>query len=110
MEIAIRTSRKWNILDIKGNIRGKESDQIKEICNECINESKLYLVANFENVNFIDSTGLGSLIHWHQNVKSAGGDLLLMNLTENIYDLFEMTSVDKLFEILDSEDEINEKD
>ena len=106
MEITIRNNKKWNILDIQGNIRGKESDQIKELCNKCIKESKLYLVANFEKVNFIDSTGLGSLIHCHQNVKAAGGNLLLMNLSENIYDLFEMTSVDKLFEILDSEDEL----
>ena len=109
MEISVRNNDKWHILDITGNIRGKKSDQIKEITSECIQSSKLFLVANFENVNFIDSTGLGSLIHCHQNVKSAGGDLLLMNLSDNIYDLFEMTSVDKLFEILDSEDELAQK-
>ncbi len=109
MEVSIRNKNKWQILDIKGNIRGKESENLKQVCRENLKDGNLYIVANFENVSFIDSTGLGALIHCHQNMKSAGGDLLLMNLSENIYDLFEMTSVDKLFEILDSEMELADK-
>jgi len=106
MEIKQRNLKNWNIFDISGNIRRKGAQLIKDLCNKCINESRIQLAANFQEVSFIDSIGLGALIYCNQNVKSAGGKLILMNLNENIYDLLEMTSVDRLFTIVDSEDDL----
>jgi anti-sigma B factor antagonist len=103
MEISQRTKKSWKIFDISGNIRRKGAQIIKDLCSECIEDSKIRIVANFKNVKFIDSVGLGSLIFCNQNLKSIGGELVLMNLNENIYDLLEMTSVDRLFTIVDSE-------
>jgi anti-sigma B factor antagonist len=107
MDIDIRAHEKWTILDITGNIRRKDAEQLKELFAQYIKESKLQVAINFDNIDFIDSVGLGALIYCNNKIKVCGGEIALINVNENIYDLLEMTSVDKLFKIVDSESELN---
>lgn len=102
----VRNKRNWLIFDISGNIRRKDAEKLKELCNKYIEESKLQIAVNFSDIDFIDSIGLGALIYCNTRIKDAGGKIVIMNLNENIYDLLEMTSVDKLFTIVDSEQEL----
>lgn len=106
MEIKVRTSGKWTVLDISGHIKGSEVSHFRAAIQKAIAENRLYLVANMADVGFIDSSGVGMLITCHQDLKAAGGRLVLMRLSDDIYDLFEMTSIDRLFEIVDNEEEL----
>ena len=76
---------------------------MKRICKEQIEQKNRQIAFNFDNIDFIDSVALGALISCNNVVRSAQGKFFLMNLSENIYDLLEMTSVDKMFTIIDSE-------
>ena len=93
-------------MDINGHIKGNEVSQFRAATQKCLSENRLNLVANMKDVGFIDSSGVGMLITCHQDLKAVGGKLVLMNLSDDIYDLFEMTSIDRLFEIIDSEDDL----
>ncbi len=106
MEIKQRVNGKWHILDITGHIKGNEVSHFRLAIQKAIQEKKLFLVANMADVGFIDSSGVGMLITCHQDLKAAGGRLILMRLSDDIYDLFEMTSIDRLFEIVDNEEEL----
>ncbi len=106
MEIKTRPNGKWSVLDISGHIKGSEVSHFRLAIQKAIQEKKLFLVANMHEVGFIDSSGVGMLITCHQDLKAAGGRLILMRLSDDIYDLFEMTSIDRLFEIIDNEDEL----
>jgi anti-sigma B factor antagonist len=103
MDIKQRASGKWLILDISGHIKGSEVSQFRAAVQNAVSEGKAFVVANMQDVGFIDSSGVGMLITCHQDLKAAGGQLVLMNLSDDIYDLFEMTSIDRLFEIVDNE-------
>ncbi len=106
MEIKFRNSGKWVIMDINGHIKGSEVSQFRQATQRCLAENQLFLVANMDRVGFIDSSGVGMLITCHQDLKAAGGQLVLMHLSDDIYDLFEMTSIDRLFEIFDAEKDL----
>ncbi len=106
MEIKTRTSGKWQILDVAGHIRGSEASQFRAAVQKALEARQLQLAANLRDVGFIDSSGVGMLITCHQDLKAAGGQLVLLNLSDDIYDLFEMTSIDRLFEIVDGEEEL----
>lgn len=106
MDIKVHTSGKWYVLGISGHIKGSEVTHFRTAIQKAISEQKLFLVANMQDVGFIDSSGVGMLITCHQDLKAAGGQLVLMRLSDDIYDLFEMTSIDRLFEIVDNEDEL----
>ena len=62
------------------------------------NEDKK-LILNFSNVQFMTSALLGLLVRIHKKVREAGGRLQLSNLDPNIYKVFEITQLTKVFDI-----------
>ena len=63
------------------------------------------LVINLDAVNFVDSTGLASLIQGMKRCREHNGDLLLCNLQRPVRMIFELTRLDKAFTIYPSEDD-----
>jgi len=106
MEIQKREYQGWVVLDIDGSVRGRSSSVLKDECQRQIDSGCRSLCINFSRISFIDSTGLGGLIHSYQKIKTLGGQMVLLALSDDIYDLFEMTSINKLFTIIESEAEL----
>ena len=61
------------------------------------------LLLNFSNVQFLSSAALGKLITLDRKVKKAGGQLKLSNILSDIYEVFAITKLNRLFDIQDDE-------
>src|SRR5262245_34871698 len=57
------------------------------------------LVLNFSNVEYLSSAALGKFITLNMKVNQAGGRLVLCNIDPQIYEVFEITKLNKLFNI-----------
>ena len=57
------------------------------------------VLLNFGNVEFLSSAALGKLITLNRKLQSAGGKLILCNIDPQIYEVFEITKLNKLFVI-----------
>jgi anti-sigma B factor antagonist len=57
------------------------------------------LILNFSNVEYLSSAALGKFITLNKKVNSAGGRLVLCNIDPQIYEVFEITKLNKLFNI-----------
>ena len=57
------------------------------------------LLLNFGNVEYLSSAALGKLITLNRKVNAAGGKLILCNIAPNIYEVFEITKLNKVFSI-----------
>ncbi len=68
-------------------------------------EQKKNLLLNFSAVGFLSSSALGKLITLDKKVKAHGGKLKLSNIRPEIYEVFAITKLNKLFEIKDDEAE-----
>lgn len=86
------------ILD-EANIQelGQEMFQLVE------EDNRQKLLLNFSNVEFLSSAALGKLITLDKKVKTHGGKLKLTNIRPEIYEVFAITKLNKLFEIKDDE-------
>lgn len=62
-------------------------------------DKSAHFVIDLSDVEFMDSTGLGSMLSCLRIVKSKGGSLRLCNLTPEVEQLFEMVMMDRVFEI-----------
>ena len=58
------------------------------------------VLLNFKNVEFLSSAALGKLITLNRKLQSAGGKLVLCEIDPQIYEVFEITKLNKLFKIL----------
>ncbi len=65
------------------------------------NRSKLLL--NFTTVEFLSSAALGKLITLDKKVKAASGQLKFSNIRPEIYEVFAITRLNKLFDIREDE-------
>ena len=65
------------------------------------NRDKLLL--NFSSVDFLSSAALGKLITLDKKMKAHGGVLKLSNIRPEIFEVFTITKLDRLFDIKDDE-------
>lgn len=66
-------------------------------------QNKKKLLLNFSSVEFLSSETLGELIKLEKKVKQHSGKLILSNIKPEIYEVFAITRLNKLFDIRDDE-------
>jgi anti-sigma B factor antagonist len=86
------------ILD-EANIQELGSEMFKLVEQE----KRKNLLLNFSNVEFLSSAALGKLITLDKKVKANAGRLKLSNIRPEIYEVFAITKLNKLFDIKDDE-------
>ena len=60
------------------------------------------IVLDFSNVEYLSSAALGKLITMDKKVKAAKGKLRLCNVRPDIYEVFAITKLNKLFDMHDN--------
>jgi anti-sigma B factor antagonist len=66
-------------------------------------DNKTRLLLNFQQVEFLSSAALGKLITLDKKVKAHGGKMKFSNIRPEIYEVFAITKLNKLFDIKDDE-------
>jgi anti-sigma B factor antagonist len=66
-------------------------------------EGRKKIILNFGNVEFLSSAALGKLIGFDKRVKQHDAELMLSNIRPEIYEVFAITKLTKLFDIKDDE-------
>ena len=89
-----------NILD-EANIQ-----QIGEEISRLIDSnSQPKILISFQNVDHLSSAALGTLITINNKVRGKDGQLRLAEIDPQIYEVFVITKLNKLFQIYDSADQ-----
>jgi len=71
-------------------------DQLFQLVEQ---EGARKLLLNFGNVEYLSSAALGKLITLNKKAQGAGGKLILCDIGPQIFEVFEITRLDKVFRI-----------
>src|SRR5215217_5075929 len=66
-------------------------------------EGSRKILLNFSNVEYLSSAALGKLITLNKKLQQAGGRLILCNIDAQIFEVFEITKLDRFFKIIKDE-------
>lgn len=92
------------VLDIEGRIvLGEESNSFREKVKSLLAAGKKKIVLNMQNVSYIDSAGLGTLVATFHSAKSQGATLKLANLGAKFREVLQVTKLMTVFDTYDSE-------
>ena len=69
-------------------VLGEESNALREKIKSLIAEGKKKIVLNMDNITFIDSAGLGTLVAAHHSAKSQGSGLRLCPVSYTHLDVY----------------------
>lgn len=64
-----------------------------------VEEGRRKVLLNFGNVEYLSSAALGKLITLNKKLQTAGGRLILCNIHPQIFEVFEITKLDRFFNI-----------
>ncbi len=103
MEIHQREESNVTILEIIGEIDLYNSQEIRHVLQDLASKADARVLMNLARVNFIDSSGIGSLIAGATALQKAKGRLCLVNLQSPVKRVLEITAVNTFFEIHDAE-------
>jgi anti-sigma B factor antagonist len=106
MKIEKRKKGDVTILDLKGKILiGEGIDELRESINNAIKADEKKLLLNFDQVPYLDSTGLGEVVRSYTSLKKEGGMVKIINLTQKVKDLLSVTKLITVFDTFEDEDE-----
>ncbi len=107
-EINEREREGISILDLKGRLTVGEASVVREKVTALSAAGKTKVILNLHNVDYIDSTGLGSMVICFTTLKKAGGALKLLNLNKRNIELLLLTKLHTIFEVFsDEQDAVN---
>ena len=97
------------VIEPEGILDGTKTDKFRQEINESVKTGANIILVDFTNVTFMDSSGLGALVLSLKTIRSADAKLFICSINEQIKMLFELTSMDRVFEIFASREEFEEK-
>jgi len=92
------------IVDITGNIVfGEESAALHEVISGLLKNGQKQILLNLGGVGYMDSLGMGNLVGVSASVRKQGGELKLLNLSDKVADVMQVTRLYTVFDILTDE-------
>lgn len=85
----------WSIVTIYGELDVATAPSLRERLIALVGEGSTKLILDLEGVDFLDSTGLGTIISALKRVRTHGGDMRIVCTQPRIMRLFEITGLDR---------------
>ncbi len=96
------------IVGFTGDVDLQSSPAARKILLECV-ERKIPVLVDLSGVNYIDSSGIASLVESLQTARKGGGNLVLVSVSEAALRVLELARLDKVFTICTNIEEGLEK-
>ncbi len=92
------------VVELEGRIvLGEESNAMREQVKSLLAGNKKRIVLNMNNVTYIDSAGLGTLVAAFHSARSQGATLKLANLGSKFREVLQVTKLLTVFDVFDNE-------
>ena len=100
MELNIKPHGDVVKVNIIGSIDERGAEELKRRFLEIDAAAVKEVVFDFGGVSFIGSAGIGKLLLFYRNVASHGGKITIENMSKDIFTMFKVVKLDKIFNII----------
>lgn len=105
MELKIRKNGNNYIIDVNGEMDLYNSYKLKELVMKMLEKKVERFIINLENVDYIDSSGIGALIYICSTIKKMSLRLIITNIHGSVKKVIELTKLMGYFPITNSIEE-----
>lgn len=92
------------VITLSGKFNIEEVAKFEEAISVDLTKKLKAIAINFSEVEYIDSSALGSLIKLMNKAKNISIDFILFDMTQPILSIFRLAYLDKFFSIMSSDD------
>ena len=100
MNLNLEKINNFSVLTVQDQrIDAHNSVELKEHLLQLIEKGENHIIVQLEHVRFIDSSGLGALLSGHKHMALKSGQFALANIQPQVLSMFELTRLNRVFEI-----------
>jgi len=97
MELKVTPQDDKARVEIAGNIDERGAEEMKRRFLDLDLASLKEVILDFSGVTFIGSSGIGKLLLLYKNLATHGGEMSIENMPKDIYTMFKVVKLDKIF-------------
>jgi anti-sigma B factor antagonist len=98
----VRREGDASVVEVKGEVDMHSSPDLHVLLRRVCEDRPAKIVVDLSRVEYMDSSGIGTLVEIFRRVKGFRGDMVLVSLQPRVRGVFEITKLDKFFTIRDS--------
>jgi anti-sigma B factor antagonist len=104
IEVVMRQKHEATIVSIKGDVDLYSSPQVRKAIIALTEKRAPVIMVDLHHVGYMDSSGVATLVEGLQQTGKYKGKFKLFGLTSAVREVFELSRLDKVFEIYPNED------
>ena len=105
MTIKLKKNDNIYVIELNGELDLYNAYKVKTLYAKMAEKGIKSIILDLENLDYLDSSGLGSMIYIFSDLKKHDGKMSLCHLNGAPKNLIQMTRLDKLFLIADTIEE-----
>ena len=105
LQIEVRRQEDIAVIILSGEVDAYTCARLRQAMIEAIEDGGANLVVDMKNVEYIDSSGLGTLVGGLKRVSERQGTIAVVCTNPQIRKVFDITGLVKVFPIYGSEDD-----
>ncbi|MBX2990012.1 MAG: STAS domain-containing protein [Bacteroidetes bacterium] len=108
-KIAQREASNVNVLELRGYLDAHTAPKLEEAFQTLLKTNRTNIVVNCKDLSYISSAGLGVFMAYIEDVRNKSGDIKLTNMSNKVYNVFDLLGFPLLYEIFKDESEAVKK-
>ena len=100
---------KIEVIRPSGIIDGISGNEIREQAIQLLNNGKKIILVDCQDISFMNSAGIGALVAALKAINNEGGEFYLCSLSSQVKIIFQMTKMNRIFQIFANREEFQEK-
>jgi len=105
MEISVDRRGHVSVVTVSGDVDAATAPDLRQWLDEMLKDGQTRLVIDLSQVKFMDSSGLATLVQVFKRVRAGNGEVRLCSLQPPVRRIFELTRLDRAFDIFATRDE-----
>jgi anti-sigma B factor antagonist len=94
-----------SIIKVGGYIDTTTSSELERALDSLLKQGRFYLIVDLGNVDYISSAGWGIFISEIKSIRENNGDLKLVRMVPDVYEIFELLEFHHILDVYDTVDE-----
>ena len=105
LQIKIKNTHRVPIIELSGEVDAYTCSRFREAMIETIDDGNASIIVSMKSVEYIDSSGLGTLVGGLKRASEQGGRIAIICTNPQIRKVFEITGLERVFPIYEAEED-----
>jgi anti-sigma B factor antagonist len=94
----IRQVGQVSVVEVTGKLTSLESGALRNSIAQLLKEGRKHILLNLRGLLYMDSSGVGDLVHTYMSVIKRGGEMKVVGLTDKVEEILKITQLYQVFQ------------